>query len=112
MIPVGLILKIAGIIIAALSVGALIYLTVKLSISFLKKYRQKKGTKILAAKVKDIIKNAPTKKLDDLPDEEDVIIAEYDDEEDKLVQDITVARDIDIRVEEILESNGGIVVFE
>ena len=48
---------IAGCILAALAIGALIYLTVKLTISFLKKYRTKKNTKIFAGIVKDIIKS-------------------------------------------------------
>ncbi len=103
---------IAGCILAALALGALIYLAVKLTVSFLKKYRTKKNSKILAGYVKDIIKNAPTMNLDDLPDEDDVIIAEYDEESDELVQDLSVSSDIDEKVNSLLRKNGGIVVFE
>ena len=103
---------IAGCILAALAIGALIYLTVKLTISFLKKYRTKKNTKIFAGIVKDIIKKAPTRSLDDLPDEDDVIIAEYDEEEDELVQDMNVSSDVDDKVKDMLKNNGGIVIFE
>ncbi len=103
---------IAECILAALAIGALIYLAVKLTISFLKKYRTKKNTKIFAGAVKDIIKKAPTMNLDDLPDEDDVIIAEYDEEEDELVQDMSVSSDVDDKVRSMLKNNGGIVVFE
>ena len=86
----------------------------KLTISFLKKYRKKKTSKIVAAKVKDLIKKAPTISLDDLPDtdEEDVILAEFDEVEDELVQDITIAKDVDNRIDDILNTNDGIVIFE
>ena len=100
-----------GLVATALAVGALVYLTVKLTVSFLKKYRQKKNSKVMAATVKDLIKQAPTMKLDDL-DADDVILAEYDEDEDELVQDISVANDVDTRVSDILDTNGGIVVFD
>lgn len=97
--------------VGAIAVGAIVYLMVKLTISFLKKYRKKKTSKIMAAQVKDLIKNAPTMSLDDL-DEDDVILAEYDEDADELVQDISVSQDTDERVTDILEDNGGIVVFD
>ena len=103
---------IAGCILAALAIGAWIYLAVKLTISFLKKYRTKKNSKILAVYVKDIIKKAPTISLDDLPDEDDVIIAEYDEEEDELVQEMSVSKNVDEKVRSTLNNNGGIVIFE
>ena len=65
----------------------------------------------MAANVKDLIKNAPKMKFDDLEDD-DVILAEYDEEEDELVQDISVAKDTDESVRKILNNNEGIVVFE
>ena len=103
---------IAGCILAALAIGALIYLAVKLTISFLKKYRTKKNSKIFAGTVKDIIKKAPTRSIDDLPDEDDVIIAEYDEEEDELVQEMSVSKNVDEKVRNMLNNNGGIVIFE
>ncbi len=105
-------MMIAGCILAALAIGALIYLAVKLTISFLKKYRTKKNSKIFAGYVKDIIKEAPTMSLDDLPDEDDVIIAEYDEEEDELVQEMSVSKNVDEKVRSMLNNNGGIVIFE
>lgn len=104
-------LMILGLIAAAIAAGALVYLAVKLTISFLKKYKQKKVSKVLAAKVGDLVRKAPTMKLDDL-DDDDVILAEYDEDEDELVQDISVANDVDIRVSDILNTNDGIVVFD
>ncbi len=105
-------MRIAGCILTALAIGVLIYLTVKLTISFLKKYKTKKNTKIFAGIVKDIIKKAPRMNLDDLPNEDEVIIAEYDEEDDELVQDMSVSNDVDDKVRSMLKNNGGIVVFE
>ena len=99
-------IPIIGLIGSALAIGAVVYLAVKLTISFLKKYKQKKNSK-----VKDLIKNAPTMSLDDL-DDDDVVLAEYDEDEDELVQDISISRDNDEKVSSILKNNGGIVVFE
>lgn len=107
-VTVGLI---ATAIVGALAIGAVVYLACKLTVSFLKKYRKKKNSKVLAAKVKDLIKNAPTMKFDDLEDE-DVILAEYDEEDDELVQGISVAKETDDSVKNILNRNEGIVVFE
>ena len=97
--------------VGAIALGAFVYLMVKLTISFLKKYKKKKTSKIMAAQVKDLVKNAPTVSLVDL-DEDDVILAEYDEDADELVQDISVSQDTDERVTDILEDNGGIVVFD
>lgn len=102
---------IATAIVGALAIGAVVYLAYKLTVSFLKKYRKKKNSKVLAANVKDLIKNAPKMKFDDLEDD-DVILAEYDEEDDELVQDISVAKDTDESVKKILNNNEGIVVFE
>ena len=104
-------LPIIGLIGSALAIGAVIYLAVKLTISFLKKYKQKKNSKVMAAQVKDLMKNAPTMSLDDL-DDDDVVLAEYDEDEDELVQDISISKDNDEKVSRILKNNGGIVVFE
>ena len=49
--------------------------------------------------------------LDDL-DDDDVVLAEYDEDEDELVQDISISRDTDEKVSGIIKNNGGIVVFE
>lgn len=103
---------IAGCILAALELGTIVYLAVKLTISLLKKYKLKKNSKVVAGAIKDIIKNAPTMSLDDLPDEDDIIIAEYDEEKDELVQDISVSKDTDERVRSLIENNGGVVVFD
>lgn len=65
----------------------------------------------MAAQVKDLIKNAPTMSLDDL-DDDDVVLAEYDEDKDELVQDISISRDTDEKVSGIIKNNGGIVVFE
>ena len=109
-----MLLTIVGIIIAALFAGLVVWLTIKITKSFFQKFRKKNTSKIVCGKVKDIAKNAPTVNLDDLPDDDDVIIAEFDEDEDELTQDIAIARnmDIDPSIEKILNDNGGIVVFE
>ena len=104
-------LPVIGLIIGAFTVGALVYLTVKLTVSALKSFKKKKKSKVMAAHVKDLIKNAPTISLDDL-DDDDVILAEYDIDNDEMVQDICIAQDVDDRVSNILNSKGGIVVFD
>ncbi|MDD3417060.1 MAG: hypothetical protein PHY47_24205 [Lachnospiraceae bacterium] len=106
-----MLLAIIGVLGAALLTGAVVYLAIKLTVSVLKSYRKKKTSKIMAAQVKDLIKQAPTMSLDDLEDD-DIVLAEYDPEEDDLVQDITIAQDIDSKVANIVDGNGGIVVFD
>ena len=104
-------IPIIGLIGSALAIGTVVYLAVKLTISYLKKYKQKKNSKVMAAHVKDLIKSAPTMSLDDL-DDDDVVLAEYDECEDELVQDISISKDNDEKISSILKNNGGIVVFE
>lgn len=104
-------LLILGLVGAALVAGAFVYLAVKLTVSVLKMFKTKKNSKVMAAAVKDLIRQAPTMKLDDL-DEDDVILAEYDEDKDDLVDDIQIATDVDIRVSNILDMSGGIVVFD
>lgn len=106
-----MILTIMGVLGAALLAGAVAYLATKLTVSVLKSYRKKKTSKIMVAQVKDLIKHAPTMSLDELEDD-DIVLAEYDPEEDDLVQDITIAHDIDSKVANIVGGNGGIVVFD
>lgn len=98
---------------SALAIGAVVYLAVKLTTAFLKTFRKRKTSKILAAHVKDFMPSATKINLDDL-DDDDVILAEYDMDEDELVQDIQIAhgKDVDQKVDSLLRENGGIVVFE
>ena len=106
-----MLMVILGVVAAALAVGTLVYLAKQLTVSVLKKYKTKKNSKVLAATVKDLLKQAPTMKLDGLGDN-DVILAEYDEDEDELAQDISIANDVDDRVRGILDTNRGIVVFD
>lgn len=106
-----MLLTILGVIAAALAIGAVVFLGVKLTISLIKKYKKKKNSKVLAATVKDLIKKAPSMRIDDL-DDDDIILAEYDEDKDELVQDVKVADQADSRVRNILDTNDGIVVFE
>lgn len=106
-----MLLTILGVIAAALAAGAVVFFGVKLTISLIKKYKKKKSSKVLAATVKDLIKKAPSMKIDDL-DDDDIILAEYDEDKDELVQDVKVADQADSQVRNILETNNGIVVFE
>ena len=104
-------LAILGLVVGAFAMGAVIYLAYTLTVSVLKSYKKKKTSKIMAAQVKDLIKSAPSMSLDDL-DDDDIVLAEYDPIGDELVQDITVAKDVDSKVSNIVDGNGGIVVFD
>lgn len=102
---------IIGMVGTALAVGAIAYLGYQLTVAVLKSYKKKKTSKLLAAQVKDLIKQAPTIKLDDL-DADDVVLAEYDTESEELAQPVTIAKDADTHTREILDQRGGIVVFD
>lgn len=102
---------IISLIISAIMAGTVVYLAFKLTIDVLKAYKKKKDTKIITAYLKDVFKAAPKKKLDDL-DDDDVILAEYDEDNDELVQEINIAKDVGDKVKGILDDNDGMVVFE
>ena len=106
---------ILGMIGAAILAGAIVYIAVRLTMSFIKGYRKRKTSKVLGATVKDLINNGnfPHHALDDL-DDDDIVLAEYDPEKDELVQDIGISKEDnnDKKVEDFFKANGGIVIFE
>lgn len=109
---------ILGLIASALAIGAVVYLAIKLTVSFIKNYRKRKQSKIVAADMKAIVKemakNPSVKKVsfDDLDDLEDnTIIAEYDEDADELVQ-VGRTDDVDVSVSNLLRRNNGVVMIE
>ena len=103
---------VASWLIAAILAGAFIYLAVKLTITILKQFRTKKTSKLIAGTLKDIISKAQVKNVDDLPDEDDVVLAEYDEDKHELVQEINICKDVDEMIKTMLNNNRGIVVFD
>ena len=102
---------IIGLIISAIIAGTVVFLGFKLTTAVLKAYRKKRDAKIITAYLKAVCKDAPRKKFDDL-DDDDVILAEYDEDNGELVQEINIAEDVDDKMKRILDDNDGMVVFE
>lgn len=109
MLPV---LGIIGAIGIALAAGAVVYLLVKLTIRLIKQYRKRKDTKIVMAQVKELVKDPSVAhmSMSDL-DEDDVVIAEYDEDTDELVQ-CNLSNDVDQKVENLLNRNDGVLIIE
>ena len=109
-------LPILGIIAAALITGGIVYLAIKLTISFIKNYRKRSQSKIVAADMKQLMKAAAKDpsigrvSFDDLEDD-DVIIAEYDEYNDEIIQ-TNCAKDVDSRVNSLISRNNGVVIIE
>lgn len=105
------ILLLAG---ACLFAGKITYLAVKLTVSGLKGFCKRKNSKLLAVRVKKIIQESPRVSLDDLDDvdEDSIALAEYDIEQDELVQDLCIANDVSPTIVNTIDDNDGIVVFE
>lgn len=110
-------LPVLGLIVAALAAGVITYLAVTLTISFIKSYRQRKQSKVVAADVKQLMKAAAKDpsvgrvSFDDL--EDGVVIAEYDEYDDEIVQvDCAKGNKVDSNVNNLLNRNNGIILIE
>lgn len=108
-------LAILGMIATAIAVGGLIYLAVKLTVSFIKNYRKRKQSKIVAADMKQLVKaaakdpNVGHVSFDDL--EDGTVIAEYDEYNDEIVQ-THMAEDVDDKVDNLIRRNNGVMIIE
>lgn len=109
---------ILGAILGAIALGAMVYIAVKVTISFIKNYRKRKNSKIVAVDMKRLIKEQAKNpsvgriSFDDLEDmEDDIVLAEYDEEDDDIVQ-INNADDYDDKVDTLLRRNRGVVIIE
>lgn len=108
-------LAVLGMIATALAVGGIVYLVVKLTVNFIKTYRKRKNSKVVAADMKQLIKaaakdpNVGHVSFDDLDD--DTVIAEYDEENDEIVQ-TNVSNDVDDRVTNLIRRNNGVMIIE
>lgn len=109
-------LTILALIGGALAVGAVVYLAVKLTISVIKNFRKRKNSKIVATDMKEIMKalakdsSVGHVSFDDL-DDDDTVVAEYDEENDEIVQ-TQVATEKDDKVDSLLKRNNGVVIIE
>lgn len=108
-------LAVLGMIATALAVGGIVYLVVKLTVNFIKTYRKRKNSKVVAADMKQLIKaaakdpNVGHVSFDDLDD--DTVIAEYDEEKDEIVQ-TNVSDDVDDKVTNHIRRNNGVMIIE
>lgn len=108
-------LAVLGMIATALAVGGIVYLVVKLTVNFIKTYRKRKNSKVVAADMKQLIKaaakdpNVGHVSFDDLDD--DTVIAEYDEEKDEIVQ-TNVSDDVDDKVTNLIRRNNGVMIIE
>ncbi|MCD7810946.1 MAG: hypothetical protein LUG91_03685 [Ruminococcus sp.] len=108
---------------AAAIIAGIAYLAYRVTTSFLKKYRKKKDSQLVMASVGALIGSATKKQknrmtlaeLDALEEhEDDVVLAEYDEDEDELVQQDFVDPEkwMDDNVETALDQNDGVLVIE
>lgn len=103
-------------IVGALAIGAVVYFAVKLTISLIKNFRKRKNSKIVTADMSQVMKavakdpNVAHVSFDDL-DDNDTVVAEYDEETDEIVQ-VKVAKEKDDKVDSLLKRNNGVVIIE
>lgn len=109
---------IAGTLIA-IAIAGLAYLAVKVTVSFLRKYKQKKQSKLVMANMGSLIKNIPDKEkrtysFDDLENiKDETIVAEYDEESDELVHaNFAGEQGWDENINTALERNDGVILIE
>ncbi|MBQ5989215.1 MAG: hypothetical protein IJL67_06945 [Oscillospiraceae bacterium] len=107
-------------ILAAAVIGAITYFTVKITVNVLKKYKQKKASKLVMANVGSMIKYIPDKdkrtySFDDLEKiGKETVVAEYDEEKDELVQAqfANQYEKWDENIDAALKQNDGIIMIE
>lgn len=110
-------------ILAAAAIGAIVYLAVKITANFFRKYKQKKSSEIVMGKIPSLIKNIPDKeKRTFTPDqlealekmEDETIVAEYDENTDELVQANWANHDLkwDSGIDRALRQNDGIILVK
>lgn len=106
-------------ILIGLAIAGLAYLAYKLTIVALRKYRKRKQTQIVLADLGDMIRQMPDKEkhrysfddLDQLSDEQ--VIAEYDEENDEVVQaQLVSSQGMDSKIENLLSNNDGFVIIK
>lgn len=108
-------LAILGLIAGAIAIAGLVYLVARITIKWLKQWKTRKQNKVVAleaeALMKEIAKNPdiPHVSLDDL-DDDDVILAEYDPDDDEIVN--TGYADEAGDIDRVLNSNDGIVILD
>lgn len=109
---------IAGALIA-IAVAGLAYLAVKVTVSFLRKYKQKKQSQLVMANMGSLIKAIPDKEkrtysFDDLENiKDETIVAEYDEESDKIIQaNFAGEQGWDENINTALKRNDGVILIK
>ncbi len=104
----------------SMAIVGLAYFAVKITVNVLRKYKQKKASKLVMANMGSLIKNIPNKEdrtfsfddLDKVSDE--TIVAEYDEEKDEIIQAnfANKKEKWDDTIDTALNSNDGIILIK
>lgn len=94
----------------AIMIGAYIIEKIMLTISYIKNYRKNPRSKVVAAKITELL-SAAAKDSGIERIKGDTVIAEYDSDNDEIVQ-TSVAEAIDGKVSNLLSNNNGVVIIE
>ena len=91
--------------------------TVTVTVDYLKKFRERTGTKVIIAKMENVRMEASKEynesyldSIKVLDESEKYVIAEYDDKADEVVKVLIVK--VDEKVKCFVDSNNGIVIIE
>lgn len=104
----------------SMAIVGLAYFAVKITVNVLRKYKQKKASKLVMANMRSLIKNIPDKEkrtfsfdeLEKVSDE--TIVAEYDEEKDELIQAnfANKKEKWDDTIDTALNNNDGIILIK
>lgn len=107
-----------SVIIASLIICGIIYLGIFLTISLLKNYRKRKGSKIFIANVNEMMSEMTEKQkakfsMDDLERMSDSqVIAEYDEVNDEVVQIQIADKGTEQKIKDVINQHDGYIVIE
>ncbi len=107
----------------SMAIAGLAYFAVKITVNVLRKYKQKKASKLVMANMGSLIKSIPNQKertfsFDELEELEKVsdetIVAEYDEEKDEIIQAnfANKKEKWDDNIDTALNSNDGIILIK
>lgn len=108
-------LAILGLLVGAIAIAGLAYLVGKITIKWLKQWKTRKQNKVVAVEAQALMKeiakspNVAHVNLDDL-DDDDVILAEFDPDDDEIIS--TGYADDAGDISRILDSNDGILILD
>lgn len=111
-------LGVLGLLVGAIAIAGLAYLVGRITIKWLKQWKTRKQNKVVAVEAQSLIKEIAKSpdiahvSLDDLEDldDDDVILAEYDPDDDEIIS--TGYADEAGDIDRVLNSNNGIVILD